>query len=104
MSSKHHPQPGIWRRGPALGGGGTAGPPDENNPCGQWFDGDHLLLAVNVWTVDVGWTVEYFPVRIHCDESMLTIEGMGDTEDTGWGIRNVSWWMLLPPLPEEGAE
>lgn len=93
---------GVWYPGPENGGGGTAGPCSEKHPSGTWWDGDQLLVAVNVRNNQTGleWT-EYHAVQIVCDEESFSVEEIGTGDDIGWGPESWAWWMRIPSLPND---
>ena len=106
MPENQTPTAPFWNKGPALGGGGTAGPCTERWPSGLWVDGDTLLIAVEVTnrkTEDTRW--EYAAVSISCDQhyfevnDMSTGEGYDDWDPASW-----SWWARIPSLPNAQAQ
>lgn len=94
------PDEAAWIPGPANGGGGTAGPCTDKYPSGQWWDGDELLVVVDVRSNKTGeeWR-EYRAVRILCDEESFHVEQMDDGDDIGWEPESWSWYMPIPSLP-----
>lgn len=75
-----------WHKGPALGGEGTAGKNDEGVP--QWYDGDRLLIIVEMTSGD-----EMAIVDIIADEDLFQVKDAttGDTYDA-WEPAQWSWW------------
>ena len=87
----------MWVRGPANGGGGTAGIKDG---VPNWWDGDLLLVVVET---NVGRDVS--AVRVSADGPHLSFVNAGTGEDDfGWGSEDISWWAKLdgciPPNPK----
>jgi hypothetical protein len=86
----------VWMRGPANGGGGTAGIIDG---VPNWWDGDLLLVVVET---NAGRDVS--AVRVSADGPHLSFvnAGTGD-DDFGWGSEDIAWWAkldgCLPPNP-----
>jgi hypothetical protein len=89
----------FWHKGPALGGGGTAGPCSERFPSGLWTDGDKLFIAVQ--TLNNGrFSTVYCAVGISCDEHFFELWDLstGDTYDS-CGPESWAYWARIPALP-----
>lgn len=80
----------IWQKGPALGGGGTAGT-DKENGAPLFYDGDMLLIRIDC---DPG--PGFAVVSIACDEGYFKVTDMGTGDDyDDWGPAEWSWWAKL---------
>ena len=87
-----------WIRGPANGGGGTAGIIDG---VPNWWDGDLLLVIVET---NSGRDVS--AVRVSADGPYLSFLNPSTGEyDFGWDSEDIAWWAkideCLPPNPTE---
>ena len=78
-----------WNKGPAQGGGGTAGLRDD---VPWWTDGD-LIIAIIETTAGR----EFAALRVHADEGLLSFtDGIGNEFDAS--SSDIHWWALLTPL------
>lgn len=95
------PSYGTWNKGPANGGAGTAGPRSEEHPGGLWWDGDALLVVVEVTNNKTGeeW-LEYHAVQIICDVEFFGVSSLNGDDDCGWPPESWSWWLRLPAFPD----
>jgi hypothetical protein len=77
-----------WHKGPALGGGGTAGIEDG---VAQWYSGDRIMIIIER---DEGRA--YAVVDIDCDEHYFRVldAASGDTFEAG-DPSSWSWWAKL---------
>lgn len=79
-----------WHKGPALGGGGTAGK-DEDTEAPLFYNGDRLILIIETTEGR-----EIAVVDISCDEDHFSVTdaSSGDGFDA-WGPESWSWWAVL---------
>jgi hypothetical protein len=93
----------TWHKGPALGGVGTAG---EDNGVAQWYDGDHLIIIVDVKNQRTGDEYrETAVVYLNADEDVFEVRD-ASTHDIydAWSPEAWSWWAKLDgKYPEDAA-
>jgi hypothetical protein len=84
-----------WRKGPAQGGEGTAGKNEAGVP--QWYDGDHLMIIVEVKNDRTGDEHrEIAVVYLNADEDLFEVRD-ASTHDIydAWGPESWSWYAKL---------
>lgn len=91
--------PPFWNKGPALGGGGTAGPCTERWPSGLWGDGDKLFIAKEN-SKNGRFSMEYAAIGISCDEHFWEVWDLSTGDECeDWDPASWSWWARIPSLP-----
>ena len=77
-----------WKKGPALGGPGTAGV--NASGISQWWDGDMLLIAV-----ETNSGVEIYLVVIYADDECFDVRTPGGDSFSEWDPESWSYYAVL---------
>ena len=90
-----------WHKGPALGGGGTAGKDKDGNAI--WNDGDQLLIIIKSEPeVGTPWSEIHY-VRTFCIDGFMSASDARGDEFTDFDPDEWSYWARITPqsLPAE---
>ena len=82
--------PLVWHPGPANGGGGTAQDERPEAKHSWWWDGDLLLIVVELKSEDF-----VRLVHVNADGDMLSFQDPDTDDDIGYGPEDISWWAKI---------
>ena len=87
--------PLVWHPGPANGGGGTAQDERPEAKHSWWWDGDLLLILVELQSEDF-----VRLVRVNADGDLLCFQDPDTEDDVGYSADDISWWAkVMDSLP-----
>ena len=85
----------VWHPGPANGGGGTAQDQRPEAKHSWWWDGDLLLILVELQSEDF-----VRLVRVNADGDLLCFQDPDTEDDVGFSADDISWWAkVMDSLP-----
>lgn len=85
----------VWHPGPAIGGGGTAQDEHPEAKNSWWWDGDLLLILVELQSEDL-----VRLVQVNADGDLLCFQDPDTEDDVGYSADDISWWAkVMDSLP-----
>ena len=80
----------TWHPGPAIGGGGTAQHEHPESKYSFWWDGELLLIVVELQNEDF-----VRLVRVNADGDLLSFQDPDTEDDVGYSADDISWWAKI---------